>query len=217
MGSSFVEFRGRGFWAKDTPLQVAMFGIARAIGQADESNGVMAKFRDTLQEQMIWGGGGCVYTGVDDIPDSEPVDPIARAVAKAMDSLTEWLTADELTRARVGWGGFESAPQHWNWNGVESDGYTVSATKMVLAAFLELLTGTIEAEYGQLVYDAESEDAHARMIPGGDWRVAKAEADAREAAETERLLASPDERSSFGPDAVVRFIPLDRSGTAGES
>jgi hypothetical protein len=217
MGSSFVEFRGRGFWAKDTPLQVAMFGIAHGIGQGGASNDVIAQFRQKLEEQMVWGGGGCICTGIDDIPDAESVDPIARAVTNAIESLPQWLTAEELTRAKVGWGEFESAPQYWKWNDVASDGYTVPATRMVLAAFLELLNGTIHAEYGQLVYGAESEDAHARMIPGGDWRVARAEADAREAAEIERLRASPDQRSSFGPDTVVKFIPLDGGGTAGES
>ena len=99
MGSSFVEFRGRGFWAKDMPLQVAMFGIARAIDERGESSGISPKFREKLREQMVWGGIGCVCTGLDDIPDSEPVNPIVRAVEKAIDSLPEWLTAEPVPTA----------------------------------------------------------------------------------------------------------------------
>jgi hypothetical protein len=207
VGSSFVKFRGRGFWAKDTPPQVAMFGISRAI---DQESGLSAVdlFRNTLQQQMVWGGTGCVYTGIEDFPDSDSVDSIVQAVEKAIGSISEWLTAKELTRAKVAWGGFESAPQKWNWNAAEADSITPS-TRMVLAAFLELLDGTIQTEYGQLVYSAESEDAHARMIPGGDWRAARAQTEAK----FNELLNRPPQSSSFGPDVQVRYKPLDLRGT----
>jgi hypothetical protein len=208
MGQSFVEFRGRGFWAKDTPLQAAMYLLHRELTDQSELISPLTRWRDTLIDWASCPGSGCIDSGLRDYPDDAPIDPLVAIIRGAQSRQPERLIGSELAQARVAVGDDPNAEKFWA--GVEQNTWTQDAVSMILAAFLELVRGQIDPRYGQLVYGAESEDAHVRRIPGG---VTRAQAEAR----TNELPKGPLQTKSFGPDALVRFVPLDRGGTAGES
>lgn len=171
MGSSFVEFRGRGFWAKDTLLQAAMYLLHRELADQGDLPASLGQWRDTLTDWATCPGSGCIDSGLRDYPGDAPTDPLIATIRGAQLRQRERLIGSDLARARIAVGEDSDAEKFWA--GVEQETSTQDTVSTILAAFLELVSGQIDPRYGQLVYGAESEDAHARMIPGGDWRVGR--------------------------------------------
>jgi hypothetical protein len=65
MGSSFVEYKGRGFWSWDGYLEHLLFLLAEAIGQSrDES--WLNEARDHWQQQSLGFFGGWIHPQLDD-------------------------------------------------------------------------------------------------------------------------------------------------------
>jgi hypothetical protein len=210
MGSSFVEFRGRGFWAKDTPLQAAMYLLHCELRDRSAVSEALGRWRDTLMVQARWGGGGCVWSGLQDFSDDQAGEALADVVRGAQARQSAQLTTHELAEARIAMSDYAGA-EHF-WRGVEQDAGTRNAVSMILAAFLELVGGEIDPRYGRLVHDAESEDANSRTLPGEDVRISRAREEARSA----ELLRGPFASSSFGPDPEVPFVHREGRDTAGE-
>jgi hypothetical protein len=202
MGSSFVEFRGRGFWAKDTPLQAAMYLLYRGLVRRTDLTSPLERWRDTLIDWAKCPGSGCIQSGLEEYPTDAPAEPIADIVGEAQSHQVQWLKAPDLAREGIAVGDDPKAEEFWR--GVEDDRWTQNAVSMILAAFQELLSGRIDPQYGQLVHAADSEAAQSRTLPYDDIRTRGAGDD---------LLGGQSQSSSFGPDGQVRFVPRDESET----
>ncbi|HEU0054448.1 MAG TPA: hypothetical protein VFQ39_14775 [Longimicrobium sp.] len=81
MATSLVAFRGRVFFVKDTPLQAAMYLLARELTERGASTPWLARWRERLVRQARWGGGGLIIIGLDEYPPDEPaaLSPKSRA------------------------------------------------------------------------------------------------------------------------------------------
>jgi hypothetical protein len=198
MGSSFIEFRGRGFWAKDTPLQAAMYLLYRGLVGRTDLTTPLTRWRDTLIDWAKCPGSGCINSGLEEYPTDAPAESIADIVGEAQAHQLQWLKASDLARKGIAVGDDPKAAEFWR--GVEDDGWTHNAVAMILAAFRELLSGQIDPRYGRLVHAADSEDAQSRTLPYDDVQTRVADND---------LSGGPFRSCSFGPDAQVRFVPRD--------
>src|SRR4051812_43433313 len=99
MGSSFVEFRGRGFWAKDTPLQAALYLLHRELADHGEVAAPLGRWRDALIDWAACPGSGCIDSGLTDYPDDAATDPLAAAVRGAQLHQGERMIGSDLARA----------------------------------------------------------------------------------------------------------------------
>jgi hypothetical protein len=206
MGSSFVEFRGCAVWVKDWALQAAMFLLYREIEKRSDLSRALDDWRRTLMEQAVWAGGGSVWVGLQDYPDDQPSEPLVEVVRSAQQ--TPLPTARELAQAGIGMAGCEGGEAYWQ--RLEDGHYLQTAVPMVLAAFMELVSGEVDPRYGRLVHGAESNDVHHRTLPGDDVRVTRSEGEKRFAA----LVDQPFASSSFGPDTHVKFVKINDDGSS---
>jgi hypothetical protein len=143
-----------------------MYLLHRELIDRGPVSEALGRWRDTLIEQARWTGIGCVWSGLQDFPEDGPADDLVDVVRGAHVRQTAHLTAHELAQARIAMADYPGAEKFWG--GVEEDAYTRDAVSMVLAAFLELVGGQIDARYGQLVHDAESEGSTSLMPNAAD-------------------------------------------------
>jgi hypothetical protein len=187
-----------------------MYVLYRELAEQAVLSPALLQWRDTLVGWAACPGSGCIDAGLDDYPDDSTTDPVARTISGAQSRQRDRLIAADLAQARVAVGDDPGAEQFWR--GVEEDQFVQGAVSMILAAFLELVTGRVDPRYGQLVHPIDSDDANSRTLPFEDVRVTRARSEAR----FDELLQRPPSSSNFGADANVRFVPRD-DRTTGES
>jgi hypothetical protein len=71
MGTSFVEYRQHGFWARDSCLEVWLYTLAAEIDRLPELSPWHRTLRDHWYEQAKFGGVGCLWVGLDDYVTTE--------------------------------------------------------------------------------------------------------------------------------------------------
>ncbi|GAA1437755.1 hypothetical protein GCM10009616_40070 [Microlunatus lacustris] len=65
MGTSFVEFRGRGFWTSDSKLEIWLHLLTLAVSRRDERPPWLDEAREHWHEQATVGFTGCVSAALD--------------------------------------------------------------------------------------------------------------------------------------------------------
>src|SRR5215213_2600961 len=66
MGTSFVEFRTKGFWARDSGLEVWLHFLATEIDRLPSPSPWHHQLRDHWYQQAQSGAVGCLWAGLDD-------------------------------------------------------------------------------------------------------------------------------------------------------
>ncbi|HEX7958536.1 MAG TPA: hypothetical protein VF493_01370 [Terriglobales bacterium] len=83
MGSSFVEYRGRGFWSRDAYLEDALAFLAQAIGDSPEE-AWLSELRDHWRLQSSGDFNGWIHPNLDEYLTS---DERRTAVLKLVDNI----------------------------------------------------------------------------------------------------------------------------------
>jgi hypothetical protein len=136
MGSSFTEFRGRGFWTPDGKIEILLYLMATAVASQQVTEPWLAQAAAQWRLQATAGFQGAVDAGLDRLIGSDPnrvgvVAELARRVEHDLQQTTV-IAAAQLAGAGVGGPGTE-------WSG------DITAAEMlpVAAAMRDLLTGRI--------------------------------------------------------------------------
>jgi hypothetical protein len=88
MGSSFTDFRGKGFWSRDSLLQAWLRVVALNMGEEVYKEGWQHDLRDHWLLMSGIGGGGCVWPSLDEfLTDEDQVAVILRASECAIQRL----------------------------------------------------------------------------------------------------------------------------------
>jgi hypothetical protein len=66
MGTSFTEFRGRGFWSRDTSIELWLVLLAREVRQLDGVPTWLVAAAENWHVQGTVGMGGCVSAALDE-------------------------------------------------------------------------------------------------------------------------------------------------------
>jgi hypothetical protein len=66
MGTSFVEYRTKGFWARDSDLEVWLHFLASEIDRLPSPSEWHYQLRDHWYQQAQSGAVGCLWAGLDD-------------------------------------------------------------------------------------------------------------------------------------------------------
>jgi hypothetical protein len=79
VGSSFTEFRGCGFWARDPSLEVWLYLLARELGDMGDRPEWLSVARQDWHVKATAGFGGCICANLDEyITSPDRVELIVR-------------------------------------------------------------------------------------------------------------------------------------------
>jgi hypothetical protein len=91
MGTSFVEFRNKGFWARDSGLEVWLHFLATEIDRLPSPSQWHYQLRDHWYQQAQSGAVGCLWTGLDDfVATNEQVMAVIQLSEAALQSLASY-------------------------------------------------------------------------------------------------------------------------------
>ena len=111
MGSSFVEYRGRGFWVGDSRLEVWLYLLATEIDRRSDDPDWLASARDHWYEQATVGFVGCINADLDQIAASdarrEDLINLSEAAVLRLEARGESIGRDELNAMGTGSPGSE--------------------------------------------------------------------------------------------------------------
>ena len=65
MGSSFIDYRGRGFWTRDAKIELWLYLLCIEINQAEDVPDWLLRVRDDWHLQATIGCVGCVSPSLD--------------------------------------------------------------------------------------------------------------------------------------------------------
>ncbi|MHC4177060.1 MAG: hypothetical protein ACYSWU_06120 [Planctomycetota bacterium] len=106
MGTSFTEFKGRGFWARDSSIEFWLWLLAQEIDRRDEVAGWLAEAREHWHVQATEGFTGCVDASLDEyLTSPERVQTVLGLAERALDGLQgrgAVLSADWLNSLGIG-------------------------------------------------------------------------------------------------------------------
>lgn len=66
VGSSFTEYRGRGFWARDSKLEIWLYLLVKTIDRHNPIEPWLSRARDDWHIQATAGMTGCVCASLDE-------------------------------------------------------------------------------------------------------------------------------------------------------
>jgi hypothetical protein len=100
MGTSFVEFQNKGFWARDGSLEVWLHFLATEIDWLPTPSPWLHRLRDHWYQQAQSGAVGCLWVGLDDFVTQdaqvEEVILLCEAALRRLMSYGEVLPQDYL-------------------------------------------------------------------------------------------------------------------------
>ena len=137
MGTSFVEFRNKGFWVRDSGLEVWLHFLATEIDRLPSLSPWHCQLRDHWYQQAQSGAVGCLWAGLDDfVTTSEQVGAVIQLCEAALQTLASY--GDVI-------------PQHYL-NTIASEGsewsrdVAVDIFARVGHAFIQLLRGELTTD-----------------------------------------------------------------------
>jgi hypothetical protein len=137
MGTSFVEFQHKGFWARDGSLEVWLHFLATEIDRIPTPSPWLQRLRDHWYEQAQSGAVGCLWVGLDDfITRDAQVDEIILLCEAALGTL----------------GSYGSVIPQTYLNSIASEGSSwardveVTAFARIGHAFIQLLRGELTTD-----------------------------------------------------------------------
>jgi hypothetical protein len=71
MGSSYTDFRGNGFWARDGQVEVWLYLLVEEITLIENAPSWLKKLQEEWHIQATVGFNGCVTAGLDESIDTE--------------------------------------------------------------------------------------------------------------------------------------------------
>ena len=88
MGTSFTEFRGDGFWARDVALQVWLRFLTEEVDRSRDVPEWLKKARDHWDVQATYGFTGCMWAGLNEYITDDTRRAIVEALAvRALEQL----------------------------------------------------------------------------------------------------------------------------------
>lgn len=87
MGSSAVEFRGKGFWARDGNLEFWLHVLSEEIDRLSSPEPWLKELGDHWYQQSKIGGSGIINVGLDNQLSSDQVDQLITLNKNAMRTL----------------------------------------------------------------------------------------------------------------------------------
>jgi hypothetical protein len=100
MGTSFVEFRNKGFWVRDSGLEVWLHFLATEIDRLPSPSAWYRQIRDHWYQQAQSGAVGCLWAGLDDfVTTDEQVTAIIQlceATLRTLASFGDVISQDYL-------------------------------------------------------------------------------------------------------------------------
>ena len=107
MGSSFTEYRGKGFWTRDWGIEVWLFLLVREVDQLDSVPEWLAEAREHWWIHAPQGLMGCVHANLDEIlTDEERVETVlllARGALTWLEQHGAQIRFQELDDLMGGW------------------------------------------------------------------------------------------------------------------
>jgi len=88
VGSSFIEYRGTGFWSRDASIELWLYLLAQEVRQLDSPPEWLRAAAEDWHLQATVGMGGCVSAGLDEhAPTPEHVALILQLAERALAGL----------------------------------------------------------------------------------------------------------------------------------
>ena len=98
MGSSFTEYRERGFWSRDASIELWLYLLAQEVRRLDDPPAWLREAAEDWHLQATVGMGGCVSAGLDQyVPTPERAAVILGLAERALARLRE---RGEVLRAK---------------------------------------------------------------------------------------------------------------------
>jgi hypothetical protein len=139
MGSSFIDFNGSGFWARDTHIDLWLYLLVQEIDELESIPDWLSGARDHWQEQATLALVGCVHPQLDDyLVSQDRVDfvmTLSESILKLLGGMGEYLSGEHLNSLGVGGGGYQPSTDF------EVENFTRVGQK-----FIELLRGELKTE-----------------------------------------------------------------------
>ena len=136
MGTSFVDYRGGGFWASDGAIEIWLRLLIREIDSRAPVPSWLAELREHWREQATFGGVGSLHFALDDFIIDDTRRQIVLSVAEgALVQLAQYgeiITRDELNELT------SATPDAYWTRDVPSDTFAAMGN-----AFIALLNGAI--------------------------------------------------------------------------
>ena len=138
MGSSFIDFKDYGFWARDTHIELWLYLLVQEIDKLGARPDWLIEAREHWHEQATVGFVGWVHPQLDDyLTSRERVDLVIGLSARVLNLLNEkgeYLSGEYLNARGIGGGGYQPTT---NW---EMENFVGVGRK-----FIELLKGELRA------------------------------------------------------------------------
>jgi hypothetical protein len=100
MGTSFVEFRTKGFWVSDGLLEAWLYFLAREIDDIHNPDSWLHQLQQHWYQQSSGVGIGCIWAGLDDFAPTnaraEVIIGVNERVLRRLDTYGATLSKDEL-------------------------------------------------------------------------------------------------------------------------
>jgi hypothetical protein len=139
MGSSFIDFNGYGFWARDTHIDLWLYLLVQEIDELESIPDWLSVARDHWREQATLALVGCVHSQLDDyLVSQDRVDfvmTLSESVLKLLGGMGEYLSGEHLNSLGVGGGGYQPSTDF------EVENFTRVGQK-----FIELLRGELKTD-----------------------------------------------------------------------
>lgn len=112
MGSSFIDFKDYGFWARDTHIDLWLYLLVQEIDKLESIPDWLKEAREHWYEQATVAFIGCVHPQLDDYLVSQDridlVMMLSERVLKLLGEQGEYLTGEYLNSLGIGGGGYQT-------------------------------------------------------------------------------------------------------------
>ena len=139
MGSSFIDFKESGFWARDTHIDLWLYLLVQEIDELEAIPDWLREARDHWHEQATLALVGCIHPQLDDYLLSQDrinlLIRLSERVLKRLDESGDYLSGEYLNSLRIGGGGYQPTTNF------EIENFTGVGRK-----FMELLRGELRTD-----------------------------------------------------------------------
>jgi hypothetical protein len=112
MGSSFIDYKDYGFWARDTHIELWLYLLVQEIDKLESIPDWLKETREHWYEQATVGFMGWVHPQLDDyLVIQDRVDLVlllSERVLKLLDEQGEYLSGENLNSLGIGGGGYQA-------------------------------------------------------------------------------------------------------------
>ena len=139
MGTSFIDFKGYGFWARDASIELWLYLLVQEIDKLESKPEWLKEARDHWHTQATVGFAGWIHPQLDNFLISqdriELVVGLSECTLRGLGNQGEYLSRDYLNSLRVGGEG------SWWARDVEVEMFAQTGRK-----FVELLKGEVKTD-----------------------------------------------------------------------